>query len=292
MSKHNFYGRSYHLTLTDERTANKKVFTELDIKFSIKKIVFPCRYTAKISILGLPWTEMNDIAATSIYDAPTAARKFRKRVSLTAGYINRETEIFSGYIVMASIQRPPEMWLDMTVVNFIDNLDGNVNLSWKDGMTAKMILDETAKKMNIPVAYKYSGLDAINNELGPTVINGGWLSVFQKLDKLANWNVYYDNGFIFVVDQPFKTRYNENPRTINQENGLLKVKNVDLIGCSVQTYLDSTASMSAYMNVDSQLMPVANGKYWINSITHEGHFRGNEWFTTYDGIRRKEKETR
>ena len=290
MSNPNFYNRAYKLTLLDEQSGKKKEFTQLDIRFSIKKIVLPCRYTAKISILGLPLDEMNDIAALSAYDMLTAAKKFRKRISLEAGYGKELHSVFSGYILMANIQKPPNMWLDMTATNFIDNLDGSVNLSFKEGLTPKDVLTSVLNQMHLTPVNTYTGADATSKRLGPTVINGGWSDVFKKLNDLADWNIYYDNGVVFVVDQPFKTTANSKPRKIDRMNGLLTVRNVDYIGCSVQTYLNPNATLSAYMEVESELIKAANGKYWINSITHEGHFRGNEWFTTYDGIRRKDKE--
>ena len=290
MSNKNIYQRSYHLTIVDELTGVSKTYTNLDIKFRIKKVMAPTRYTAKISVLGLSWETMNNISATSLYDITTAAQKLKKRIILKAGYVDNEVEIFGGYIVAATIQSPPDMWLNMTVCNYVDFAEGSKSLSYGAGMTAKQIAFAVSDSLKIPIVYKCKNQEAATTKLGPTVISGNWSAIFKRLQKLASWEVFYDNGFIYIADNSFADLSNELELTFNKRTGLIKVNSIDFISCSITTFLNQNANLSNIMNVESELMPVVNGKYRIFTKEYFGHFRGKEWYSTFYGMRINRKK--
>lgn len=278
MSNAAFYKRSYHLTFTDEVTGVSKTYTDLDIKFNISRMIVQAKMEASIDVLGLSWNTINEITATSIM-SPPEARQLRKRVTLTAGYDGNEMALFTGYISYAICDPPPEMWLHMKADNYNEDVSSQYQLSIAKGTRLKDVFNYAANKIGFQPKWEYTG---DNKECSEMLITcNSKTGVIKAVNDLADWMVFYDNQFLFACDNRDKASIG----TVNRNTGLIRVNKVDYVGVAFQTWIRNEYPLAAYVNLESELIPAANGKYFIVSKTFNGHYRGNEWFTIYDCIR-------
>lgn len=275
MSNKAFYNRSYHLTFTDEVTGFTRTYTELDIKFSLKRAIIQAKNEASIDILGLSWDMINELTATSIM-SPISARQLRKRVTLTAGYEGNEAAIMTGYIVHATCDPPPEMWLHLVVDNYVEDVHDVYNISISQGVRLKDLFMYACKQIGFQPKWEYTGDNKVCSSWN--VSCGNKTSVIKYLNELANWHVFEDNQFLYAVDYVPK----KNAGTVNRRTGLIRVTNVDYIGVAFQTWIRNDYPLASNINLESELVPAASGKYWIYTKEFKGHYRGNEWFVTYD----------
>lgn len=278
MSNGRFFKRSYHLTFTDEVTGKSRTYTELDIKFNIKKMICQHKYEAKISILGLSFQTINEITATSIM-SPIVARQLKKRVTLTAGYDGNETALFTGYIVHAVCGTPPEMWLHITADNYVEDVQEVYKFNSKKGIPLLTVFKNAAKTIGWQPVIWYTGENLPCSEFA---FVGNKTNMVSSLNQLANWEVFNDGQFLYAVD---KRVDKDSIGVVERKSGLIRVTNVDYVGASFQTWLRNDYPLARSVELKSELIPAANGKYRIYEKEYNGHYRGGEWFTIYHGIR-------
>lgn len=282
MSNKRYFKRSYHLRLKDELTGNTKDFSSIDIKFHVNRMVAQQKIEATIDILGLTVDSINLLTATSVM-SPTTARQYKKRITLTAGYEGNEVHIFSGYVTSASVDQPPEMWVHIKADNIFEDIHEVFDISCSPDMTAHEIFEYCAKQMGM--TPKDDTTFSKNVKPGGLSTIGTKTNIIQQLTLLCpNWQVFFDNGLLYAVDTSLEAR--EVVGCVCADTGLLAVSGVTYLGCDVVTWLANDYPLSQWIEVKSQLMPSANGKYRIMTKEFKGHFRGKEWYTTYHTIRR------
>lgn len=281
MSSKAFFNRSYHLTITDELTKKSRTYTELDIKFSVKRPVGPCKVEAHISILGLSAQTINELTAVSIM-APVQAFQKKKRITLTAGYEGNETAIFTGYITHAVCDPPPNMWLHITAYTFSEDVQEVFKCSLKNGTKLKDAFEYAAKLLGYTPKWEYTGF---NKDVAGWTICGNRTNIIQCLNELASWYVFVDGQFLYAVDKHIKYRQSAVSGSLDRKNGLIRVLDVNYYGATFQTWLRNDVPLARFVKLVSELIPSASGVYNIYEKEYRGHFRGDEWFTIYSGKR-------
>lgn len=284
MSSSFFYKRTYSLTITDELSGWSRTYTELDIKFQIKRAITQTAFQSTISILGLSVEDINrlTVTATSMF---SDAMRMRKKVELSAGYNGDNTLIYRGYIVSATVTSPPEMWLTMTAVNYYDVGDELGDHYIVKGTKLVDVIDYFANVMDmVPNTSKFSKGDLKINGFSTT---GGKSNIIRDLNALYNgWVVYEDLGNLIATDLKYNKMDDQEEEAVelDRNNGLLAISNVTFYGVQVTTFLQDIPLFASRFRLTSELMPSANGIYRIKEREFIGHYRGNEWFSKFTGV--------
>lgn len=280
MSSSRFFKRTYELTITDEASGWSKTFTDLDIRFNIKRYKTQTAFKAEIGVLGLSHEDINRISvtATSMW---YEALRMRKTITLSAGYDGNNSLIFKGFIVNAVPTSPPEMWLNMTAVNYTDIGGPVYQITMAKGSTLADIANYVAYRLDMPInADMFTQGNVRTN--GMTVI-GGKTEVLSALKKVyRNWNVYEDLGILVVTDQPLDASKGGNVE-FSLKSGLLSLSNVTFYGVDVTTFLQDVPMFTNSFSVKSEMIPSANGTYKLIGKEFVGHYRGREWFSKFIG---------
>ena len=73
---------------------------------------------------------------------------------------------------------------------------------------------------------------------------------------------------------------------ISQDNGLLGIGNIDIAGAKIVHRLNDNFPILSWVKLDSRLIESANAKpYFVTSVHHTGHLRGEKWQTEIELIR-------
>ena len=66
---------------------------------------------------------------------------------------------------------------------------------------------------------------------------------------------------------------------------MISIGKVDIAGATIRTRLDDSSKLFSWINLQSVIIPKANGLYVVIKKKHKGHLRGGEWFTELETIR-------
>lgn len=281
MANQRFFKRSYHLKIQDEQAGTTKDLSALDVKFHVHRMVGQHKFEADIDILGLSAESINSITATSVM-SPVSARSQRKKIILSAGYENAEVAIFSGYIVSAYTDSPPQMWLHIKADNYLEDNNHTIyDISLEEDVKLFDILEYVGKQIGCVVINKST---QSNNPVGGFYYFGTQTDIVSGLSDLADWEVFVDNGFLYAVDRIGSSDGN---MKVNRHTGLLATSSVTYIGADMTMFLQEPCALGQSVELESELMPSASGKYRIISLEFTGHFRGEKWYTILHGIRQR-----
>lgn len=252
----------------------------LDFKFSGEKVgdiyaQFEC------SILGLSSKTINDLTVWN----PAEAIQNSRKIQVFAGYEDGgiENPIFEGIIMEAMPTNPPEMWLNFKCLRFGDVNDLIKEPKMYDGYSVRHIFRMIGEELGFGTiwnAKKVSG-----NDKSSFAVEGCKKTLVERFSNRFNVTVYEDDGDLIAVDKHPQLDEPDEPRTINTANGLLALGNITVAGATIKTRLDDSSKMFSWVNLESSIIPKANGSYVVIRKKHQGHFRGQEWYTELETIR-------
>lgn len=276
--------------------------------------------SGSVSILGLSGDTIRSLVS---YATPEENRRKRKFITVYAGYEDEAQDdamsgegLFTMRYIGADMTPPPDMWLNFKAEasNAILNEEVVSGSIWTDspnGLTIKEVCREIAKSLNIgfrwyiePELEKYlprlNGFDwsggssayavRLINELGVVTANverylsgrykgyyglaircgikGGLQALeIQRQLELGHYKVISaENGMIGLPQYT--------PQSETSGGGAVKVK----------TLLRKDIKINDLIQIKSQYMPQLFPWYRVNTITYDGHFRGQEWYSTFDAI--------
>lgn len=281
-----FYNRDYLLVVKQKGT---EIFSSsrLDVKFSIDRICCTDICKSSISILGLDRDRINSIAKIA-RETFAGAQEMALEVELSAGYKGNRPVIYKGFVINASVDSPPDMWLNMNCVNYTDlgTMPKKISINPKSTrLTYSDIARSVLKQMGLGTPdlsmYIPQGQDYFesNAPISGVFTIYSALRLLQEINK-DRWIVYYDMGKVFISN---RNPSHDSPKvTIDKRNGLLSATNVDFAGCKIITLLQDINPSVQRAEVKSDFNIGANGIWTILGKKFDGHFRGNKWQTTFD----------
>lgn len=87
----------------------------------------------------------------------------------------------------------------------------------------------------------------------------------------------YDNRFYVYPNNP-----QEVPKSLSQDinikTGLVGIPEVKWQDITLKSFLTTRYRQANWINLDSQMIPKANGYYWVYNIKYIGELRGKEWY--------------
>ena len=255
----------------------------LDFRFDIK-------YSGDISVeftVGILGLSRETIQTLTVWNFAQAISRARK-IAVYAGYEKDgiAQPIASGIITQAIPTTPPEMWLNFNC------LIGGLDFDPKNGeciknKTASEILDMLAKANGMQ--SKWNARYADGNKVIPTFYLGrspAW--VISNFAASQNIHIYIDGDVMTAVDVYAWTRVPDMgvSEVIGVETGLLSMGNVDLKGAVIKRRLDVRSRLMTWVRLKSAIIPSANDDYYVIGKRHVGQYRGQDWTTELQTIRR------
>lgn len=279
--------------------------------------------TGSVSILGL---NAETIRTLCSYANPYEKLKDCKFITVNAGYENESTvdgkhELFTMPYIGATTTMPPEMWVNFTIKDFnravLSNLVVNnstfISTQSRDyaighGMTAKEACQSICDSLGLKLVWvvksdeeklmpRIRGLDYSGRTASDAVrlVNSwGFLKAWAHMETSGE-----DKGtYLLIVNfkrhtggQAFIENEINKPFEIHEGNGMIGLPKYTPEGeLIVKTLLRKDIQIGDTIQVNSKYVNSYYKNYKVNKILYEGHFRGQEWYTTYTAIANDDRQ--
>lgn len=231
---------------------------------------------------------------------------------------NGEMLLFDGDIISAFPSSPPEMWVKIRarsghyrinhVVNkFFPNADAPDAIHMTEDQIKKRYFDNEGKcrrtfapkylfeqcfkeigceckwdvKRKIPETERYPGI-LVNGTQQDVVrmlynVNRNKFRVCEEIITEAENKDKAGMSRFVVSDASVES---SNPMKVSMKTGMVGIPKVDYSGVQVTKFLDTSVERLGFIQLESKMIPSADGIYRIYEVIHEGHLRGQHWQTT------------
>lgn len=296
----------------------------LDVRFDCSKIGYMIANRARLSICNLPRDQIYFLTTWCYW---TLAQAEKKEVAIYAGYGNDVSEIFRGYIISAYPTEPPDVWLNMEVIQNFNLLNEAVEISLIGVVTVRDILQSAAAalklglEISLPQEYQWVldkkikqfsgtftgvslqkelynlGTDAEGNPTFAAYIENGIMQIrpsLQNLIKLRARGVQTEYDFLCSAETGMVGIPRPSPVWVDVQmllrNGVMRQQAMKLESeaYDIPGYI---LERSARYSASGKISPV-NGIYSVYNVRHVGHLRGNEWYTFIRGMRQNPQTAR
>lgn len=252
----------------------------LDFKFSgvISGEICP---SFSVSILGLSKETLVSLTSWS----PSEAFSRMRRIQVYAGYEKDglARPIFEGMVLEAIPTQPPEAWLNLSCM-----LHPMIKTPPVEFETEReeivQIFDKIAEKSGYKSRWEST---KIPKDFVVTYdFNKSPRDLATDFAHRFNLIVYNEDGVLIAKDLHGERGEPKDLKVIDINTGLLGLNNITLIGATIHKRLDTSIKCFSWVNLKSQIVPKANGSYYVISKKHVGHFRGREWNTELETHRK------
>lgn len=277
-----------------------------------------------VSILGLSGDTIRSLVSYATPDENLKKRTFitvyagyGDEATEDNALTERNAGLFTLAYTGADMTMPPNMWLNFygreSSYAVLNNrvVSGSVWADGDEGMTVKEACKSIAESMNLRFRW---GVSPRVEEMLPK-LNGLDYSAGCAADvvKLINeWDVVQasvaleiagpDKGFYSLVIrdkvgplQAMEQRINEietsKIKVISADNGMIGLPQYtpqsETSGggeVTVKTLLRKDIQINDLIQIKSQYMPQLFPWYRVNKISYDGHFRGQEWYSTFTAL--------
>lgn len=255
----------------------------LDFKFDIK-------YSGDIAVefsVGILGLSRETIQTLTVWNYAQAISRARK-IAVYAGYEKDgiAQPIASGIITQAIPTTPPDMWLNFNCLIGGLDFDPKYQRCIKD-KTAAEILDMLAQANKMKsrwLATKAPG----DRKIPKFYVGRSPLWVISNFAASQNVHIYIDADVLTAVDMYAWAQVQDKKvaEVIGVETGLLSIGNVDLKGAVIKRRLDVRSRLMTWVRLKSVIIPSASDDYYVIGKRHVGQYRGEEWTTELQTIRR------
>jgi hypothetical protein len=255
----------------------------LDFKFDIK-------YSGDIAVeftVGILGLSRETIQTLTVWNYAQAISRARK-IAVYAGYEKDgiAQPIASGIITQAIPTTPPDMWLNFNCLIGGLDFDPKYQRCIKD-KTAAEILDMLARANKMKsrwLATKAPG----DRKIPKFYVGRSPLWVISNFAASQNVHICIDADVLTAVDTYAWAQIQDKKvaEVIGVETGLLSIGNVDLKGAIIKRRLDVRSRLMTWVRLKSVIIPSASDDYYVIGKRHVGQYRGEEWTTELQTIRR------
>lgn len=250
-----------------------KEVVDLNVNFNIKKYAHSAGAEANISIANLA---MSDITYLTTALSPFEQMNNKKKIALFAGYDDDINKIFEGCVCSAQpSRRGGDIWLD---------IQANKNFFNSCTMTSKSLIADDKKPMPIKdVCQKIAdwaklALDwkaKINKNVDAFSFTGSVTDAIRKVNDLGLIYAFEDSNKLRVLD---KNPLGNVVKKFSKSSGLIEIPRLTQFGVDIRALLDSSIKVGDRVAVESELVPSANGQYWVYALNYVGSLRGTEFY--------------
>lgn len=252
-----------------------KVLEGLNVQFSVQKQCYAFGGQASISIANLT---IDDINFLTTFSSPYLAPEKRKQVFLAAGYEGSVKDIYAGDIWTAiPNKRGADIWLDIKAIT--SYYTGSTILS-KTITGSKTSIKDVCKQAANWKGLNFSWLAKSQKAIDSFHYTGSLNGALRKINTLdSDILIFEEDGTLKVIDA--KKPEGLGIRLVSEDSGMIGIPKIDQFGVEITTLLDNTIKLGSKIKLQSQLIPIANGEYWVYSAHHHGVLRGNEFYSTF-----------
>ena len=257
-------------------------FDGLNVKFSVKKTANAVMNKATIDIANLSLDRIFDLTT---FASPYLNARKRKRINLYAGYTDSGADdsvplIFSGEITKAQPTMPPDIWLNCEARTGFYNNQRVVSMGVNGKISVKELCGKVAESIGLSLDFTSTG----NKTVEGFSHNGGATQALNKVNDLGGVIAFEDDGVLRVMDsaRPVTSEY---VRVLNRHSGMIGIPQIDHMGIKVKMLLDPAFRVGDRVQVESELIPKANGVYWCYALSHSGTLRGTDFYTEIEARR-------
>ena len=277
---------------------HKTFENNISVKFNFQKFTGTAFFgVGKVSICGLD-KETTETLTTLCSEEE--ALKERKQIMIEAGYDNKKALIIEGSILSARPTTPPDIWIDCEVLNGHErskkmrsvSIKGDMNikelaeavalqLELKNGVDCRIQNDDVGKRFYQRKMQNLSYIGTLGNILGE--INK--LYSFQKGDIYGIPVVYIENETL-IVDYAHFAEVESSKRVhhkISKDTGMVGLPEISNAGtiANITTLMKPEIKTGDIVDLESYMIPKANGQYNVIGITYVGDFRGTSWYSVF-----------
>lgn len=256
-------------------------FDGLNVKFSVKKTANDVMNKAEVSIANL---SLDRIYMLTTFVSPYLNEQKRKAVGVYAGYVKNADDdvplVFQGEITRAMPTMPPDIWLNCEARTGFYNNQRVVSESINGATTVKAICTKAAQNMGLQLNYTAK----INKSVEGFSHSGGGTAMLKRINELGGIIAFEDDGVLKVMDAD-KPETSEYIRVLNRHSGLIGIPQPDNMGLKMKMLLDPTFKVGDRIQLESEMLPKANGVYWCYALTHSGGLRETDFYTEIEAKR-------
>lgn len=248
----------------------------LEISFNILKSMDNHASSGTISVKGLSREAIASLSTA--YNFETG--EFKKTyIKLEAGYADSISTIFEGNIIQIdSDLTNPDMRIDARVISgaYNNQVSEEKAISLKDS-TIQQIFDEVAKLNEMTTLID----DNLKTKVIPNYSFYG--KPFSHVNALQQnfsrmGNIFIDGKTLAFLDKN-KGRANSVKTVIDTYSGLVGTPKYSSAGCAIVSLLNNSLQVGGIIELKNTKIPKLNGDYVINTLSHKGSNRGNEFFS-------------
>lgn len=259
----------------DEQGRNAKSLQGVNVRFSIPKYRGQIRGQAKISVCNLAG---EDIAYLTTYMSPWIEIQKQKKIRLFAGYENNNAMLFAGDILRAVPTQPPDVWLECEAIGGYFNNLKTESFTVHGPVTVRQLGAHLAQMQGLSFRCLCKE-ETAQKRLDNFCYTGGLSGSIKKLNDLGCGVFYVEDDILFLDDAEPELKAGKTVRLLTEASGLVGIPRPGPIGLECTTLLDPSIKLGEALEVRSSRIPSINGLYYPYALTHEGEFRGNEWYT-------------
>lgn len=275
--------REYELRIIGDSIISIK---ELRVQFEIER-----------SAIGVP--NKAKIVIYNPSDKTIAAIKRYSKVSLSAGYENNTTQIFSGEVRNAFQQR---LGVDKILTIFSadgsrDYMNARVNKTFSENVDVKTVVEDIISNFSTVIKGELKGLDKPADKLRGQAISGSAAKVLDKLseDYGFDWSIQDGEIITLPVGEPLDSG---DIILINSRTGMIGSPAITEIGADATMLMNGKLVPNGLFQIESisadlQFQDLffreirrtnAEGLYRAQTVTHTGDTHGDEWSTMVTGL--------
>lgn len=238
----------------------------------------------EVGILGLSAEKIGEITVWN----PEESTGRRRKIQVFAGYEKDglANPLFEGFIYEALPTNPPEMWLNMKCL-----VDGNKIIPVDEHKvitgTPEEIFKQIGNELGKSTRWQVTKID--NKTKIKFDFTGSKLSLVRSFADALHITVT-DISDVLVADN-FRPWLNEvkDPILIDVEHGMIGLGAISIKGATIRSRLNGSIPIAGWVRLKSVIIPKANGDYFVIKKKHVGHFRGDDWYTEVECVRKAMK---
>lgn len=295
--------RSIEVTISKYKSDGTLAFTKtfvdkISVKFSFERYVGTELYgTGKVSICGLDKATNEEL--TTICSVEQALEE-RKTIIIRAGYGEQKALIIEGDITSAVPTVPPDVWIECEVLNGFERKQTIISVSLKGEFNVQEATEAIAKELNLRngadcrIKNDSFGKRFYQRKMQNLSYKGSQEGIIQELMNFYSFEegdifnkvyAYIDNETL-IVDYSNLDETEGNNRThhiINKDTGMVGLPEISNAGtiANITTLLKPEIKAGDVIELESYMIPKANGQYNVIGITYTGDFRGNSWYSMF-----------
>lgn len=265
-----------------EKIHNTILIDGLNVRFNIVKMRGVMQNKCTVAICNLKKEQVEYLTTINAWDIPQNQRKVLR---VWAGYkdyngVENVGLIFQGDIIRAFPTARPDVWLECNCLSGYLNQLKTGKLEIKGKVDMSVIFQKAAELMGLKLQY----LTTVKKKVNGFFYAGSLTGIIKKLVALSSKiAVYQEDDSLIVEDyEPEKTDKDlegKEVRTYNQFSGMIGIPEPDPTGVKIKVLLDPTLKCGEPIKLESELIPAANGVYWIYTIKHYGELRGTAFYS-------------